>query len=287
MTASTVPDIEGAGGSGRSTLERRTPSMAVVQSGRACRASRAVALPLDVGETGPFAAFRDTVAEVLRDTWQPDTFDYLVNNARLAQASLIEDTTEETVDRLMRALLKGPYFLTQKLLPLMTDGGAILNTSSNATSTGLEPGYSAYASMKGGLDVLTRYMAEELSGRGIRANAVSPGSTRTRLADGASTRFPEVIPALAAKTALGRIGEPGDIGAVIATLVSDENRWVTAQTSRCREGNRVRCPAPTAAATITPGGPPPASAVAPPPAGSASARPGAAPSPPRPRRCPP
>ncbi|WP_426570122.1 SDR family NAD(P)-dependent oxidoreductase [Streptomyces canus] len=190
---------------------------------------RAVALPLDVGETGTFAAFRDTVAEVLRDTWQRDTFDYLVNNAGLAQASLIEDTTEETFDRLMRVLLKGPYFLTQKLLPLMADGGAIVNTSSNATTTGLEPGYSAYASMKGGLDVLTRYMAKELSGRGIRANAVSPGSTRTRLADDAFTRFPEVIPALAAKTALGRIGEPGDIGAMIATLVSDESRWVTAQ----------------------------------------------------------
>ncbi|MEU6407608.1 SDR family oxidoreductase [Microbispora sp. NPDC046933] len=191
---------------------------------------RAVALPLDVGETGAFAAFRDTVADVLRDTWQRDTFDYLVNNAGASEASLIEDTTEETFDRLTRVLLKGPYFLTQRLLPLMADGGAIVNTSSSSVAAaGLEPGYSAYASMKGGLVVLTRYMAKEFSTRGIRVNAVSPGPTRTRLGDDAFTRFPEVVPALAARTALGRVGEPDDIGAVIATLVSDESRWVTAQ----------------------------------------------------------
>lgn len=143
---------------------------------------------------------------------------------------MIEDTTEEMFDGLMRVLLKGPYFLTQTLLPLMEDGGAIVNTSSTATATsGLEPGYSVYASMKGGLTVLTRYMAKEFSTRGIRVNSVSPGATRTRLSDDAFTRFPEVIPPIAAKTALGRVGEPDDIGAMIATLVSDESRWVTAQ----------------------------------------------------------
>ena len=190
----------------------------------------AVALPLDVGETGTFAAFRDTVADVLRDRWHRDTFDCLVNNAGAAKASLIEDTTEETFDRLMRVLLKGPYFLTQKLLPLMADGGAIVNTSSSSVATlGLEPGYSAYASMKGGLIVLTRYMAKEFSTRGIRVNAVSPGPTRTRLGDDAFTRFPEVVAPLAARTALGRLGEPDDVGAMIAALVSDESRWVTAQ----------------------------------------------------------
>ncbi|MBB5079184.1 SDR family NAD(P)-dependent oxidoreductase [Nonomuraea endophytica] len=189
----------------------------------------AVALPLDVGESASFAAFRDTVAGVLRDTWQRDTFDYLVN-AGFARTSLIEDMTEETFDRLSAVLLKGPFFLTQKLLPLMANGGAVVNTSSNSTAkAGLEPGYSAYASMKGGLDVLTRYMAKEFSPRGIRVNAVSPGATRTRLADDAFARFPEVIPPLAARTALGRVGEPEDIGTMIATLVSDESRWVTAQ----------------------------------------------------------
>lgn len=191
---------------------------------------RAIALPLDVAEASTFPAFRDTVAGVLRDTWQRDTFDYLVNNAGSAQTSPIQDTTEETFDKLMRVLLKGPYFLTQRLLPLMADGGAIVNTSSNAAAaSGLEPGYSVYGSMKGALNVLTRYMAKEFSGRGIRANAVSPGSTRTRIADDAFTRYPEVIPALAARTALGRIGEPDDIGAMIAILASDDSRWVTAQ----------------------------------------------------------
>ncbi|MEU4109608.1 SDR family oxidoreductase [Streptomyces sp. NPDC027717] len=190
----------------------------------------AVALPLDLGDSGTFDAFRDTVAGVLRDTWQRDTFDHLVNNAGFAQPALIEDMTEDTFDRLSRVLLKGPYFLTQKLLPLMADGGAIVNTSSNSTAAyGLEPGYSAYAALKGGLDVLTRYMAKEFSPRGIRVNAVSPGPTRTRLGDDAFTRFPEVVPALVARTAFGRVGEPEDVGALIATLVSDESRWVTAQ----------------------------------------------------------
>ena len=130
----------------------------------------------------------------------------------------------------MRVLLKGPYFLTQTLLPLLADGGSVVNTSSNVTSSGLQPGYSAYAAVKGGLDVLTRALAKEFSPRGIRVNGVAPGATRTRLGDDAFTRFPEIIPALAERTALGRVGEPDDIGAMIATLVSDESRWVTAQT---------------------------------------------------------
>lgn len=190
----------------------------------------AAALPLDLGESGTFDAFRDAVAGTLRDTFHRETFDYLVNNAGASQTSLIEDTPEELFDRLSQVLLKGPYFLTQKLLPLMADGGAIVNTSSNsASAAGLTPGYAVYGSMKGGLNVLTRYMAKEFSPRSIRVNAVAPGPTRTRLGDDGFSRHPEVIPALAARTALGRIGEPEDVGAVIAALLSDENRWVTAQ----------------------------------------------------------
>ncbi|PZG08523.1 SDR family NAD(P)-dependent oxidoreductase [Nonomuraea aridisoli] len=190
----------------------------------------AAALPLDVGDTGSFPAFRERVIDALNGLWQRDTFDFLVNNAGFAQMAMFEDTTEELFDRFSRVLLKGPYFLTQQLLPLMADGGAVVNVSSNsAMASGLEAGYSAYATMKGGLIVLTRYMAKEFSPRGIRVNAVSPGSTRTRLADNAFERFPEVIPALAAKTALGRVGEPDDIGMVIAALVSEEGRWITAQ----------------------------------------------------------
>ena len=106
-----------------------------------------------------------------------------------------------------------------------------MNTSSgSALPSTTEPGYSAYATMKGGLTVLTRYLAKELAPRGIRVNAVAPGSTRTRLADNAFERHPEVIPALAARTALGRLGEPDDVGAAIATLLGDGCRWITGQT---------------------------------------------------------
>lgn len=190
----------------------------------------AIALPLDVGHTEMFPSFRDSVVATMRDTWRRDTFDFLVNNAGFGQMAMFEDTTEELFDTFMRVILKGPYFLTQTLLPLLADGGAIVNTSSNsALASGLEPGYSAYATMKGGLIVLTRYLAKELSPRGIRVNSVAPGSTRTRIADDAFERFPDVIPALAAKTALGRIGEPEDIGMVIASLLGTESRWITAQ----------------------------------------------------------
>jgi NAD(P)-dependent dehydrogenase (short-subunit alcohol dehydrogenase family) len=193
--------------------------------------STAVALPLDVGRSETFPEFRDAIVAALRDNWSRDSFDFLVNNAGFGQMSMFQDTSEELFDRFMRVLLKGPYFLTQTLLHLLADGGAIVNTTSNsALVAGLEPGYSAYASMKGGVIVLTRYLAKELSPRGIRVNAVAPGATRTRIADNAFERYPEVIPAMAARTALGRLGEPDDIGIAIAALLSEEGRWITAQT---------------------------------------------------------
>ncbi|WP_305786993.1 SDR family NAD(P)-dependent oxidoreductase [Symbioplanes lichenis] len=190
---------------------------------------KAVALPVDVGESSLFPAFRDEVLSALR-VWDRDTVDYLVNNAGASGMAPFADTSEELFDSLMRVLLKGPYFLTQTLLPLLTDGGAVVNVTSNAaTFAGLEAGYSAYGTMKGGLAVLTRYLAKELSPRGIRVNAVSPGSTRTRIAGNAFEHHPEVIPALAARTALGRLGEPDDVGRVIAALLSDDLAWITAQ----------------------------------------------------------
>jgi NAD(P)-dependent dehydrogenase (short-subunit alcohol dehydrogenase family) len=191
---------------------------------------QAVALPLDVGRSETFPAFREGVVAALRDTWQRETFDHLVNNAGFGRMAMFEDTSEELFDEFMRVLLKGPYFLTQTLLPLLADGGAIVNTtSSSASSAGTEEGYSAYATMKGGLTVLTRYMAKEFSKRGIRVNSIAPGTTRTRIGDDAFARYPELIPAIAANTALGRLGEPDDVGMVIATLVSEESRWITAQ----------------------------------------------------------
>ncbi|MEU7631242.1 SDR family oxidoreductase [Nocardia sp. NPDC049220] len=203
-------------------------TVALIENG----GGQAVALPLDVSrtETFPVFRFRDDVAQVLKDKWQQETFDILINNAGIGAAMPFEDTPEEMFDRLMRIHLKGPYFLTQTLLPLLADGGAIVNiTSGAALPTSVEPGYSVYGSMKGGLLVLTRHMAKELAKRGIRANSVAPGATRTRLSDNAFDRFPEVIPPLVANTALGRLGEPADVALAIAALVSEEGRRITAQ----------------------------------------------------------
>jgi NAD(P)-dependent dehydrogenase (short-subunit alcohol dehydrogenase family) len=190
----------------------------------------AVALHLDVGNSAVFDAFVQRVSAEITNRWRRSTFDYLVNNAGFGQMSMFAETTEELYDRLHRVTLKGPYFLTQKLLPVLADGGAIVNTTSNsAMPSGLEAGYSAYASMKGALIVLTGYLAKELGVRGIRVNSVAPGPTRTRIADDAFERFPEVIPPIVARTALGRLGDGDDVGKVIAALLSDECAWITAQ----------------------------------------------------------
>ncbi|BCB75765.1 SDR family oxidoreductase [Phytohabitans flavus] len=190
----------------------------------------AVALRLDLGDTAGFPAFRDALAETLSGTWQRDTFDSLVNNAGFGEMSMIGQTTEESFDKQTHALFKGPFFLTQTLLPLIADGGAIVNITSNANRPNVTgPGWSVYASLKGAVTVLTRYMAKELSTRGIRVNSVAPGATRTRFADNILGRHPEIEPDLARTFALGRIGEPDDVGMVIATLLAEDGRWITGQ----------------------------------------------------------
>lgn len=190
----------------------------------------AVARQLDLGRSETFDAFVADLAGEVEARWGRTTIDHLVNNAGFAQAALVQDVTEELFDALHRVLLKGPFFLTQKLLPLLEDGGSIVNvTSSSALAKGVDAGYGPYASMKGGLAVLTRYQAKELSPRGIRVNAVAPGPTRTRLGGDAFERMPEVIPPLVARTALGRVGEGDDVGKAIAALLSDEWGWVTGE----------------------------------------------------------
>ena len=190
----------------------------------------AVALPLDISRTDTFTDFANALTRVVRTEWGADGIHALVNNAGFGGGMGFEEMTEDAFDAYYRVLLRGPYFLTQALLPLIEDGGAIVNTSSSSVRPGdTEPGYSGYAAMKGGLTTATRYLAKELASRSIRVNSISPGPTRTRLGDNAFERFPEVIDGLAAKTAFGRIGEPADVGKVIAFLVSDDSAWITGE----------------------------------------------------------
>ena len=192
----------------------------------AAEGGKAVALKLDVANVASFGAFRDTVAEALASTWGRGDFDHLVNNAGYGLYNPIATVTEAEFDGLFNVHLKGPFFLTQTLLPLMIDGGHIVNVSS-ATARVATAGVAPYATFKGGLEVLTRYMAKEFGTRGIRANAVAPGAIRTELGGGLNDEFEAL---LAGQTALGRVGEPDDVGRVIASLLSDDNAWVNAQT---------------------------------------------------------
>jgi len=189
---------------------------------------RAVALPLDTGKTATFPAFATALAQQLEQKWQRTSFDFLINNAGIDSSGAFAEMTEEAFDELLNVHFKGVYFLTQRLLPLLADGGGIVNFS-----TGLArfttPGYSAYASMKGAVETLTKYMAKELGSRGIRANIVAPGIIRTDFTAAARTAHPELEQYMSANTALGRIGEPDDIGGIVAFLCSDAARWVNAQ----------------------------------------------------------
>jgi NAD(P)-dependent dehydrogenase (short-subunit alcohol dehydrogenase family) len=190
----------------------------------------AVALALDLGQSDTFAAFAQQVGELIADRWGRTTFDHLVNNAGFSGMAMFEDTTEQLFDDLVRVDLKGTYFLTQHLLPLLADGGAIVSTTSGASRpSGMTPGFSAYGIAKGGVSTMTKALARELGARGIRVNAVSPGATRTRLGGNAFEHMPEVIPPLIENTLLGRLGEPDDIAKVIAALCSDELAWITGE----------------------------------------------------------
>jgi len=185
----------------------------------------AVALPLDVGVSSSFAAFRQLVADTLGSVWSRGTFDALVNNAGYGVFNPMETVSEDEFDGLFRVHLKGPFFLTQTLLPLMADGGHIVNMVS-ATSRVATAGVAPYASFKAGLEVLTRYQAKELGPRGIRANSIAPGPIRTDLGGGLNEEFETL---LAGQTALGRVGEAAEVGGVIANLLSDKSRWINAQ----------------------------------------------------------
>ncbi|OON68525.1 SDR family NAD(P)-dependent oxidoreductase [Hymenobacter sp. CRA2] len=189
---------------------------------------RAVALPLDTSQVASFAAFAEALATELRRHWQRDTFDFLINNAGIDSRGMFAEMTEEAFDDLLNVHFKGVYFLTQKLLPLLADGGAIVNFSTGLARFTV-PGYSAYAAMKGAVETLTKYLAKELGGRGIRANVVAPGIIKTDFTKAAREAHPELEAYMSTQTALGRIGEPDDVGGVVAFLCSDAARWVNAQ----------------------------------------------------------
>ncbi len=194
----------------------------VAESGRT-----AIALPLDTGKISLFDPFVRQVGEALAKLGA-ERFDYLVNNAGTSLHTGFSAMTEAELDQVYEVHFKGVYFLTQKLLPLINDGGRIINISSGLTRFSM-PGSSAYAAMKGAVEILTRYLAKELGARGITANTVAPGAIATDFSGGMVRDNPEVNKMVAGMTALGRVGQPDDIGPMIASLLSDENRWVNGQ----------------------------------------------------------
>ncbi len=189
---------------------------------------RAVALRLDTGAVAGFAAFAEEVRMALRQTWQRETFDHLVNNAGHGELAAFATMGEAAFDRLVNVHFKGVFFLTQALAPLIADGGRIVNVSSGLTRMTM-PGYAAYAAAKGAVEVLTRYMARELGERGIAVNTVAPGAVETDFGGGAVRDNAKINAAIAATTAFGRVGLPDDVGPMIASLLSESNAWVTAQ----------------------------------------------------------
>lgn len=189
---------------------------------------KAVALPFDVRDVASFDGFVADVARALNETWGLERFDHLVNNAGTGLGAMIDSTTEAQFDEMMAIHLKAPFFLTQKLLPLMNDGGRILNISSGLARFS-HPSRAAYGMMKGGLEVFTRYLARELGPRRITANTLAPGAIATDFGGGTVRDNPQIAAQIAGQTPLGRVGLADDIGALAAAMLSDDFGWVNGQ----------------------------------------------------------
>ena len=189
---------------------------------------KAVALQLDSSDTHTFDDFVGRVRQSLQHTWQTNRFDFLVNNAGFGLNQPFIEITEDSFDRLFNIHVKGVFFLTQKLLPLINDGGRIVNLSSGLARFTL-PGQSAYASAKGAVEILTRYLAKELGERQIRVNVVAPGAIETDFGGGAVRDNQELNNFIASQTALGRVGVPDDVGGAIASLLAEDSRWINGQ----------------------------------------------------------
>ena len=189
---------------------------------------KAVALQLDVSNSKSFAAFGEAVKKTLKETWNRENFDFLINNAGIGIHASLTETTEKQFDELVNIHFKGVFFLTQTLLPLIADGGRIVNLSSGLARFS-NPGMSVYGSLKGAIEVLTRYMAVELGPRRISVNVVAPGAIATDFGGGLVRDNEVVNKQIASQTALGRVGLAEDVGGVVANLLSDDMRWVNGQ----------------------------------------------------------
>ncbi|MFE0541107.1 SDR family NAD(P)-dependent oxidoreductase [Streptomyces sp. NPDC058891] len=191
------------------------------------RGRRAHALHLDVEKSATFADFTSTLSNALAQGWGREQFDFLVNNAGSVRMGAFTELAEDDFDTMMNLHVKGPFFLIQNLLPLISDGGSIINVSTGLTRF-TQPGMSAYVTAKGGVETLTRYLAKELGERGIKVNAVAPGATATDFAGGFA-RSDHAARAIGGMTTLGRVGRPDDIGRVIAALLTTADGWITGQ----------------------------------------------------------
>ncbi len=189
---------------------------------------KAIALRLDVSDLKSFDSFIKELSATLKSTWDADGFDFLINNAGTGATIPFMNATEEDFDKLLNVHFKGVYFLTQKLLSVMHNNGRIINISSGTTRF-CNPGYSIYASMKGAMEVFTRYLAKELGPRGIAVNILAPGAIKTDFNGAIIRNNPQVKSMIAANTALGRTGDADDIGGIVAFLCSDDARWINGQ----------------------------------------------------------
>jgi len=199
---------------------------------------KAAALQLDAGDVKSFDGFFNQLKTVLKEKFDTTNFDFLVNNAGIGIHAPFADTNEEDFDLLVNVHLKGVFFLTQKALPLINDGGRIINLSSGLARFS-NPGYAAYAAMKGAIEVLTRYQAKELGARGIAVNTVAPGAIETDFGGGVVRDNEQVNKMIAGVTALGRVGVPDDIGGVVAFLCTEDARWINAQRIEVSGGMNV------------------------------------------------
>lgn len=210
------------------TYHQRRDAAAAVCNEVASLGGRAEALQLDVAASENFQNFAAEVKTLLAEKFNRENFDFLVNNAGTGAYAPIASTTPQQFDEMVAIQLKAPFFLTQALLPLIADGGKILNISSGLTRFSY-PGYAAYAMMKGGIEVFTRYLAKELSARKIAVNTLAPGAIATDFGGGAVRDNAELNAMIAGQTALGRVGLPDDIGGAVAALLADEAGWINGQ----------------------------------------------------------